>query len=88
MAMSGLVIPARLASTVVSWEGERGRAWLEALPSLVAEVAARWDLAVGAPFEPGGNISWVAPVRVRSQRGRRRGGPQAISGKAPSGNLP
>lgn len=68
MAMSGLVIPARLASTVVSWEGERGRAWLEALPALVAEVAARWDLAVGAPFEPGGNISWVAPVRVRSHR--------------------
>jgi streptomycin 6-kinase len=60
-----VVIPAKLATTVVSWEGDRGRAWLAALPELVEAVAAEWDLEVGAPFEPGGNISWVAPVRRR-----------------------
>ena len=49
----------------------RGRAtsardWLARLPALVAEVAEQWDLEVGAPLEPGGNISWVAPARRRS----------------------
>ena len=61
-----LLIPAKLAATVVAWEGEPGRLWLEQLPRLVAEVAAAWELAVGSPFEPGGNISWVAPARRRS----------------------
>jgi streptomycin 6-kinase len=26
-------------------------------------VARAWQLQVGAPFEPGGNVGWVAPVR-------------------------
>jgi streptomycin 6-kinase len=60
-----LVIPPRLATTVVSWEGDAGRAWLDDLPLRVAEVAAIWDLEVGPPFDPGGQISWVAPVRRR-----------------------
>lgn len=60
--MAELVIPPKLAATVVSWEGDGGRAWLADLPRLVAEVAEAWDLEVGAPFEPGGEISWVAPA--------------------------
>jgi streptomycin 6-kinase len=60
-----LRIPARLAATVVAWEGEAGRAWLRSLPRLVAEVAEAWDLEVGPPFEPGGQVSWVAPARRR-----------------------
>jgi len=64
--MADLVIPARLARTVVDWEGDRGRAWLDRLPGLVDAVTAAWDLEVGLPFEPGGNISWVAPVRRRA----------------------
>lgn len=67
-----LVIPPRLADTVVSWEGDGGRAWLADLPRLVAEVTEAWDLEVGAPFEPGGNLSWVAPAR------RRRDGLDAV----------
>jgi streptomycin 6-kinase len=67
-----LVIPQKLASTSVAWEGDTARAWLARLPALVAEVAERWDLDVGEPLEPGGNISWVAPAR------RRRGGLDAI----------
>jgi streptomycin 6-kinase len=35
---------------------------MERLPDLVAHAARVWQLDVGAPFEPGGNVSWVAPV--------------------------
>lgn len=58
-----LLIPPRLARTVVEWEGDAGRAWLAWLPELVAELAANWDLEVGPPLLPGGQISWVAPAR-------------------------
>jgi streptomycin 6-kinase len=61
-----LVIPPRLAETVVSWEGEAGREWLDDLPVLVDEVVTIWGLDPGAPFQPGGQISWVAPARRRS----------------------
>jgi streptomycin 6-kinase len=60
-----LAIPTKLATTAVAWEGDHGRAWLAELPKLVAEVAEAWDLDVGAPLEPGGHISWVAPARRR-----------------------
>lgn len=36
--------------------------WLERLDDLVAEVAQRWSLDLGAPFSPGGNTAWVAPA--------------------------
>lgn len=55
-------IPAKLARTSVAWEGDQARAWLARLPTIVAELAEAWDLDVGEPYEPGGNISWVAPV--------------------------
>src|ERR1700752_2442403 len=58
-----LRIPDRLARIVVSAYGEVGRNWLARLPSLVADAASAWQLHVGAPFEPGGNVGWVAPVR-------------------------
>jgi streptomycin 6-kinase len=60
-----LAIPPKLAATVVSWTGDAGRAWLDDLPLLVDEVVAIWDLEVGPPYEPGGQISWVAPARRR-----------------------
>ena len=60
---TALRIPDRLAHTAVSAFGDVGRNWLELLPSLVAEAASAWHLQVGAPFEPGGNVGWVAPVR-------------------------
>jgi streptomycin 6-kinase len=34
---------------------------LDALPGRVEDLAARWGLRLGPPFEPGGNCSWVAP---------------------------
>lgn len=36
--------------------------WLATLPGIVGEVAARWGLTVGQPFEPGGHCAWVAPA--------------------------
>jgi streptomycin 6-kinase len=39
-----------------------GRAWIDALPGLVDECAAAWDLSPGAPY-PGSNVSLVLPVR-------------------------
>jgi streptomycin 6-kinase len=60
-----VVIPAKLAATVVEWEGGSGRDWLAQLPGLVSAVSEAWDLELGAPFEPGGNISWVAPAGRR-----------------------
>lgn len=60
---TALRIPDRLAHIVVSAFGDVGRDWLARLPSLVADAACAWQLQVGAPFEPGGNVGWVAPVR-------------------------
>lgn len=39
-------------------EGEVGRAWLDGLSSLTAELAARWDLVLGQPYE-GGSAGYV-----------------------------
>jgi len=58
-----LPIPDRLRHVSVAYFGEVGRDWLERLPDLVAQAARVWQLDVGAPFEPAGNIGWVAPVR-------------------------
>jgi streptomycin 6-kinase len=60
---TALRIPDRLAHTVVSAFGDVGRNWLARLPRLIADAASAWELQVGAPFEPGGNVGWVAPVR-------------------------
>lgn len=46
-----------------------GRAWwLERLPEMVDELAGRWGLELGPPFEPGGNTAWVAPATDRDGR--------------------
>ena len=37
---------------MVALHGEVGRLWLDGLPALVEECAARWSLKVGAPFAP------------------------------------
>jgi len=60
---AGLRVPGRLARTVVAAFGDVGRNWLAELPDLVAHAASGWQLEVGAPYEPGGNVGWVAPVR-------------------------
>jgi streptomycin 6-kinase len=39
-------------------------AWLPGMPAAVHDAAARWGLALGEPFEPGGETAWVAPART------------------------
>ncbi len=42
--------------------GKDRRSWLADLPAIVEDLTHRWGLMVGRPFEPGGNVSWVAPA--------------------------
>jgi streptomycin 6-kinase len=59
-----MVVPARLQRGVRRWlSSEVGADWLERLPSLVLQAARRFDVQVGPPFDPGGQLAWVAPVR-------------------------
>jgi streptomycin 6-kinase len=38
--------------------------WLATLPHEIAELSSRWSLAVGEPFQPGGQTAWVAPAHA------------------------
>jgi streptomycin 6-kinase len=38
-------------------------AWMTGLPAVVEDLAGRWSIDVGRPFQPGGVTSWVAPAR-------------------------
>ena len=68
--MTTLEIPPGLAAIC---RGNAARmAWLEGLPSAVADLSRRWALVVGPPFvDTAGTCSWVAPVR-------RPGGADAV----------
>jgi streptomycin 6-kinase len=43
--------------------GSARHTWMADLPLIVEELAERWSLVVGRPFQPGGVASWVAPAR-------------------------
>jgi streptomycin 6-kinase len=64
-SVPGFEVPGSLARNVAddADHGPARRAWLEALPGTVANLADQWSLRVGRPFQPGGNASWVAPAR-------------------------
>ncbi len=58
-----VTLPARLVESVSGDPPESPRrAWLAELPGLVRDLATRWRLRVGAPYQPGGSTSWVAPA--------------------------
>lgn len=60
-------IPERLAKNCR--RTPEGRAWLAALPDVLRDLAARWSLELGAPFDSlDVTASWVAPVRRRDGR--------------------
>ncbi|HEY6472615.1 MAG TPA: aminoglycoside phosphotransferase family protein [Acidimicrobiales bacterium] len=58
--MADLQIPSYLKDACRNDGRER---WLEGLPAEVNELAARWSLTLGDPYEPGGQTAWVAPAR-------------------------
>ena len=58
--MTAFAVPRYLAETARQDKGVSD--WLAGLPALVAELASRWSLRVGEPFQPGGQCSWTAPA--------------------------
>jgi len=58
--VAAFAVPRYLAETARQDEGVR--AWIAGLPAIVADIAGRWSLRVGEPFQPGGQCSWTAPV--------------------------
>ena len=58
--MTAFPVPRYLTETARRDEGVRE--WITALPLIVADLAGRWLLRVGEPFQPGGQCSWTAPV--------------------------
>jgi streptomycin 6-kinase len=60
-------IPQAFAAGIANEFGEPGRAWLQQLPGLVAELCARWGLSIdGAPMH--GYLGLVIPVTRHHER--------------------
>src|SRR5205823_11538588 len=62
MPSSGRTFPLP-RNLVVAARQEGREAWLATVPTVVGDLAERWSLTVGAPFQPGGQTAWVAPAR-------------------------
>ncbi len=62
--MRTLPIPRNLAETAARVGRDDLDDWIAALPVVVSDLAKRWQLHLDAPYEPGGQCSWVAPVRT------------------------
>ncbi len=56
-------IPRGLAEFAADGDNEKWQGWIAGLPAFVAQLTARWSLQLGAPYDPGGMCSWVAPAR-------------------------
>lgn len=63
---SELRLPRRLRESAES--DPELRDWARRLPAIADDVVARWRLRVGAPYEPGGGSSWVAPAYDQAGR--------------------
>jgi streptomycin 6-kinase len=58
--VTAFAVPRYLAETARRDNGVSN--WIADLPALVTDLAGRWSLQVGEPFQPGGQCSWTAPV--------------------------
>jgi streptomycin 6-kinase len=61
-------MPRALVESLELDRDDRRRDWAAGLPARVRDVAGRWRLTLGRPFQPGGVCSWVAPVRTADDR--------------------
>ena len=50
------------SNLVAACRDETRGPWLAGLPKEIEDIASRWSLTIGAPFEPGGVTAWVAPA--------------------------
>lgn len=57
-------VPARVLETATGEFGEEGRAWLDALPTRIADLERAWSLRVASPFDTDGCCAWVAPATL------------------------
>jgi streptomycin 6-kinase len=57
-------VPTNLSDRACADGGSERRDWVVRLPKIVGELADRWSLRLGEPYEPGGACSWVAPART------------------------
>lgn len=69
--MIAFPIPALLAET--ARRQPEVASWIADLPGIVAQLAERWSLRVGEPFQPGGFCSWTAPVTALADAGAADG---------------
>lgn len=66
--MGALALPANLVESAARDSSPERREWIAALPDTVRPLAERWTLRLGEPYQPGGQCSWVAPVRDAAGR--------------------
>ncbi|MBA3618264.1 MAG: aminoglycoside phosphotransferase family protein [Actinomycetota bacterium] len=66
--MPGFELPRNLVRAVAEDDDTLStrRTWMLALPIVVDDLARRWSLRLGSPFQPGGVASWVAPAHTAS----------------------
>ncbi len=66
--MSAFELPSNLVQAAEDHDAPDSarQAWMAALPRTVDDLAKRWQLDLGRPFQPGGVASWVAPARTRA----------------------
>ncbi len=57
--MQNFVIPERISKNCATTR--EGLAWLAKLPDSITELAQRWQLTLGLPYEEEASCSWVAP---------------------------
>jgi streptomycin 6-kinase len=55
-------MPTNLTTAANSDSDDARRDWIACLPQVVADLADRWSLRLGEPYQPGGQCSWVAPA--------------------------
>ncbi len=61
-ALRAMLLPTRFVRTIHEVFPDRGPAWLEHLPGLIADFERRWSITVGPPF-PNLSYNYVAPAR-------------------------
>jgi len=61
--MEPFPIPENLSASAARDRFPDRRDWIAELPGIVRDLADRWDLRLGPPYQPGGECSWVAPAR-------------------------
>ena len=62
-----IVVPEGFARDTVIRDGERGEAWIAALPGIVGELLDRWTVVIDGPIAHGG-VGVIVPVRDAAGR--------------------